>query len=700
MRRDATPLSAGQPNRYVPPSRRSQQGTPSEAAIDPAILSAQLASPKNNAQGKSSQATESSTPVKPAQASEKSAVPSKSVPAATATGKPAAPPNLLTQAGTAATKAPAEVAAAFSHFAKLEKMKVQNNKHLKNQQDKAVKVNDLKKFAKNFQLNTPVPKDLLPILAKDEAKQNEIVKKAQEQAEKKKKTQSEQKAPSEPAAPMPKRQSESSASGSNQASKGTSQTTPNATAPSHPLSQRLEQNRRQHKMGTAAAPPPMPVMHDGRGARQSSYSSGMPPMASPTKPGPVRGPPPGASTKLNPQVMEFRPNPMAAQFKPGSSVSGTTNVSSPSSHPVTRTITPVTVSGTGPTPSINLFREAKARDAKGIPRRPITWSIESAQTIKPRDDDTKSESKDTTPASIQQPFRQRVDWIPPTLEDDKVETLPKYKELFARDRMSRQPSFAGSVHGQQRGPHPGQYPGANGAPNMHAVPMAGQIPPHMQGQHHHYPQGGHFDDHQMRPSPSYGGYPGPSPRMHNAQPSPMPHGAQMGYPQGPYMNTGHGMPPRQYSSGPGAPGPHMQPQMMVPQGPGPYMQQQMVPMQHHPQYPVHQGMYGGPPQPNGYPSPGRGAPAMMLSGSHQGHHQPYTPNGQYAQPYHPPPGQGMQRGNYNAQPNFPQSPYQQHPVYPARTPSHGYAQPHQQPPVMTPQAPPAQPAVASSDETK
>jgi hypothetical protein len=39
-------------------------------------------------------------------------------------------------------------------------------------------LNDLKKFAQQFQLHTEVPADLLPILARDEAKQREIEAKA------------------------------------------------------------------------------------------------------------------------------------------------------------------------------------------------------------------------------------------------------------------------------------------------------------------------------------------------------------------------------------------------------------------------------------------------------------------------------------------------------------------------------------------
>ncbi|OCK74110.1 hypothetical protein K432DRAFT_447475 [Lepidopterella palustris CBS 459.81] len=50
-------------------------------------------------------------------------------------------------------------------------------------ESKAVKLNDLKKFARTFKLNTPVPLDLVPILAKDEAKQQRIVSAALQAAE-------------------------------------------------------------------------------------------------------------------------------------------------------------------------------------------------------------------------------------------------------------------------------------------------------------------------------------------------------------------------------------------------------------------------------------------------------------------------------------------------------------------------------------
>ena len=44
----------------------------------------------------------------------------------------------------------------------------------KARKDKEVKLVDLAKFSQNFQLHTPVPKDLIPILSKDKAKQEEM----------------------------------------------------------------------------------------------------------------------------------------------------------------------------------------------------------------------------------------------------------------------------------------------------------------------------------------------------------------------------------------------------------------------------------------------------------------------------------------------------------------------------------------------
>jgi hypothetical protein len=43
------------------------------------------------------------------------------------------------------------------------------------QQCCAIETGEMRKWAKNLKLNNPIPKDLLPLLAKDDAKQLEIV---------------------------------------------------------------------------------------------------------------------------------------------------------------------------------------------------------------------------------------------------------------------------------------------------------------------------------------------------------------------------------------------------------------------------------------------------------------------------------------------------------------------------------------------
>lgn len=49
--------------------------------------------------------------------------------------------------------------------------------------DKEVKLTELRKFATSFKLSTPVPTDLVSIIAKDPAKQKEIQAKAIKNAE-------------------------------------------------------------------------------------------------------------------------------------------------------------------------------------------------------------------------------------------------------------------------------------------------------------------------------------------------------------------------------------------------------------------------------------------------------------------------------------------------------------------------------------
>lgn len=64
---------------------------------------------------------------------------------------------------------------AFKQFASTEKMRLQERRRNQAKQVKDLKTDDLRKFSQNFKLVTPVSQDLVPILAKDKSKQEEII---------------------------------------------------------------------------------------------------------------------------------------------------------------------------------------------------------------------------------------------------------------------------------------------------------------------------------------------------------------------------------------------------------------------------------------------------------------------------------------------------------------------------------------------
>jgi hypothetical protein len=76
-----------------------------------------------------------------------------------------------------------DVLEAFKHFSRAEKLRMVERRRLIAREEEAAKLDGLKKFASNFKLRTPIPIDLLPILAKDETKQAALVVKAFEQAD-------------------------------------------------------------------------------------------------------------------------------------------------------------------------------------------------------------------------------------------------------------------------------------------------------------------------------------------------------------------------------------------------------------------------------------------------------------------------------------------------------------------------------------
>lgn len=71
----------------------------------------------------------------------------------------------------------------FRKFADIERARVAEKKRVQASHDRTAKINDLVRFAKTFKLKTPVPDDLVGILAKDPKKQEVIIQKAKQDSE-------------------------------------------------------------------------------------------------------------------------------------------------------------------------------------------------------------------------------------------------------------------------------------------------------------------------------------------------------------------------------------------------------------------------------------------------------------------------------------------------------------------------------------
>lgn len=654
-------LVSGQPNKYTPPARR-QPGVPPSAP-------AKQASPAPAA-----------TPAAPSQAATKDAASAdkQQAPASTEADVPpagAAPATKRSAPENATANVETEVLDHFRQFANNEKLRVQERRRNQASYDRTVKLNELMKFSKNFKLSTPVPKDLVPILAKDPHKQEAIISRVQD----------------------PKSPSKSSDSSSDQkpAARGTAPPTgpvppaapagaqnfprgrpgypptgplgsPNGRFPQQPmqprgqntgmLGPRLADNLQQRKgAGMGPVPAPLPVQ-DGR-LPPTGPASDQPRITSPTK---SQAGAPSAASKFNVRAMEFKPNPAASTFTPGGAPSAAAGpAASPkpfSRNPsVSRTVTPTSFFGT--------------RKPQPISERPsINDQFNPIKRMKKENTDEKLFANN---GGIPPPYKTAPTWDAGEGNEEKT-----YDQLF------KQPSAMSSVSPQGRSasnnPHlPQQHPMhgfqfPQGNPGM--PPSTG--PP--TGPHIHHPHAPHVDDaHRMQLSQSNSGV-YPSPRMqpsHMGYPSPMPTHAQLQFQQGmPQVYGGGPQPPhmRHYQGGHAPqfmnPQPGMGAPMMVPNASnGPYMgvPQAMSPytpqMQMYSPSPGHAYPHAPPPQPHsGYPSPGRGAPMMMHQNSQSGQHpqmmfMPGQPG--YQQPAHMPPGRG---GYPQQQPHFSSSPHQTH----------------------------------------
>ncbi|KAK0104023.1 hypothetical protein ONS96_005128 [Cadophora gregata f. sp. sojae] len=707
---DFPPLTSSNNNRYTPPARRAPTGssTVSGAPVDPAIISSQLARPDKpvadkgkapaaSAVPKTSKA-EVSTPPTTTESSV-AATPEPKAPAAAAgpSSRTASPQVKADGVPNATATVERDVASAFKGFAAQQRKNVEAVRQSRARNDKEIKLNDLKKFADSFKLTTPVPSDLVPIIAKDPAKQKEIQEKAKRNAEENKAN------PSEGVKPIPPPVDMRAPQRTVAATHGTSP----ANVPSRQNPPRNSGFAQQSAYrGSSQAPQPSAQQNrpaPGLGGRLRSLDQNK---VGPSPPNPIpaheaRQPPTGPANgdsnfsrrssgvtsaqgaRLNPTIGEFRPSPHAASFNP---VNNQSNVSSPRS----------TVNAAPPAPiTRSLLRRKPIPESERPSFKAKFNSLDHIKTIKPAPEKNWSLTGGLKPA-----YETPVLWktaLPGDKPDSAIHmTYARMFELAPFPAHTISP--AAPPHAIPQVPHQHQLPfhlqqnvhnpAVRQSPRQAPMNLHGNQMPHGPAQ----PFNGH-DDHRMMPSHSAQSF--ASPRMQHTQmqyQSPMNQNAQMAYnpqmmpfPNGPpmqqqfrSMSNSH-----QYMPQPGPMGP-----IMMPNPSGMFMTSQGIPPGVGSAQMFPQGSQGGfmpptngmPPQMpgvNGFPSPGRGGAMMMNQGSQQGHQPPppmygmnpgmnpgMSPGPQYvntAQGYnqHPPPNMGM-RG-YGGGPNqFGTSPQQMH----------------------------------------
>jgi len=451
VRREAgNPLPKRGAGSYVPPSQRPISNAPTirGAPFDPAIISLE----------KPTQPT-----ANPANASEKIAGSAETVEAPNFTH---AEPSLAdsavkdglasSEAATAAAlltpKRPTEqtieehvksTADAFKQFANNEKLRqrqLQEQKRMNVRHEKNVRLNDLKKFAANFRLNSRVPDDLVPILAKNREKQLAIQNKAEEaakehetKADESKKEKTPTVTPSAPsnsssvsqvttAIPVDRLPSFHQQSRSRMSQQNRAPHT-QALSPRAPMSHRLPEGTQAY--GRAGVPAPQPLPADLR------IPSG--PAVQQTDRAPLS---PTSASRLNVNAFEFRP--AASTFTP---------------------------SGNSPSPQrldAAPMQEASASFfGKDKNKMDITERKEIDRAFNPIKRISEEVDEHGKKKSVPPPYRTAPTWeVPPTNAN------ASYRDFFPKHQAPSQ------------GPSPMHTP----TPNGPMPPHHHQLPPHMQGQ--------------------------------------------------------------------------------------------------------------------------------------------------------------------------------------------------------------------------
>ena len=660
----------------MPPARRPVSGKSSAtgAPVDPAIISSQIARPDASHQ------MTSKTLSKP---TEDGAPPEDNLELAKDTPNPSA--NVTSDSRQAeSSKVPAlnavanvetdDALKAFKNFASTEKNRVAEDRKRRAVHDKAIKLNDLKKFSSNFKLHTPVPKDLVPILAKDTIKQQEIVEKAQREADRKipnpTKTlsssgdQSSSKGPDEIKADgtrappntanvgrqehtnfrqgFPPRGPQAGGSSRDKQQQFTNVFPPSGHGGQGMLSHRLADQHNRHKAGmTVSVPAPLPIHTGSKPPSHPSINAA--PVPSSQTSSAVRTPTSAVSARLNVNAIEFRPNPNANVFRlPGAASPAASPRTTSNGRPTSRASSPSEFWG----------------DRKPLTNGERPLIMDHFNPLKRLREKAQKENKDKDYAAnggIVYAHSTPVTWTQVKNEED----FKSYKDMYenlpapARDGTPQQPATSpNQAFPNQLPPH--LQHGPQGAPHVQ-VPQ--QLPYHGPPQPHHYPTGPHnFDERMQSSQPGLSAF--STPRGQNAylaypagmgQPAPFPHAQPMPpygmMPSGPQAQNFGRMP----NGPPFAPSPgqhYAMPMMVHNPSQGGYMGPQAM---HGPQMQMYQHgqapPYGGQSQPNsGYPSPGRGAGTpMMHQGSFQGPNAPmYMSTSQYNGPIygpqHPPNG--------------------------------------------------------------
>ncbi|KAG9241938.1 hypothetical protein BJ878DRAFT_202030 [Calycina marina] len=637
-RQDFPPSSSA--NKYTPPARRAPTGLPTVlgAPVDPAIISTQKPSTAKEVKPSPSPkpAAKSDAPTPPAATTAEASASVETKPKATIhtpttsitrTASPAAKPEGVPNHTATVEK---DVTAAFKTFATQQRKDVDRLRNAKLRNDREVKLNELKKFADSFKLDTPVPSDLVSIIAKDPAKQKEIQEKAKRNAEQ---------ATASPAPPIT-----TPGSGSDANAAPRPAVASHGSSPSSALNNRQANARGQNILGQAASqslrndrPSPNQQLHQNRNqprtlnqqlqAHAKQFSQPQMPIPIPEQRLPPTGPSdPNFSRRssgvasnqgrLNPSISEFRPSVHAAAFTPSTHAS---SGSSPRAVPVE--------------PPVVVRKSLLSRKPVPASERPsVKGKFNALRHILSEKPPPGKDWKGT--GGIKPAYETSLIHKAPTEYDPQDHIIYKtYQQFFDAAPYPAQamsptpaqivPQFA-LAHQHQLPPHLQQNV------NMAPRPSPRQMPMAMHSQH--APNGSfNGDDHRMVPSHSAQSFASPRMQTGSFAASPSMNGqAQMAYNpqmmqmpgQAPPMQgyrsmsqNNHFMPPQQQgmpqmimqnpnqgfmNSGGMAPGPHM----MYPQG------NQFM------------GSNGQPPMagPNGYPSPARGgAPMMMNQGSQQGH---------------------------------------------------------------------------------